>query len=811
MDISFVNRVKERGQLGNLLQTNVSANRAIFVCGKSGIGKTALVDNVLEKINNKHIYHVKTKHSSDYADGYFYRELAKSISIAKANDMSLTLFVQDLRSRVANKNAAINGVNSLRASIVDMIPNGVIKFVNALFDSALEIATFKEEKVLSAYDVESFALINEYVRYIFNQETNIVLHFENIQDIDSVSLMTLTELLKQQHDTTLILEYTTNLTGHYPLSELVDNFKVFGATVTTMRIGALSKDDIIKIIEQIPNAQKSIITGDMMIDPENLRTIIDYLCMVKYSPYNVEGVRHHDFTKEALGLLSSDERFVLSVILNHVEPVPDSVFDEAMLLHNIKYGGDLTKPLLQSLIDKGFVTEDPQRGFLVTHDYVSTSIRSSNAWNSLNILAQQFWYDYYSNPSQTFSVSNSTALCKQLFYAACLKQYGKVLRLLDDLYYEATKMISPDSLLENIMRLKDTLPKNGSVLERIDLWLITLHCSLGHYNRAYDIMRTSTCSGSRFTLMKIIVLDEIGNKEEALDICTEEINNAHDKTSGYLIALRSTRIMLNYVVGKYNEAAAEYHECISNDSYKDLFEYGYILRNAELIYSDIRYEQSLPPIWESVTHFRDRGATKMEAYSRMTYGVQSALAARFKKAEKQFEIAKKLLNDDVTERHSIFNNIAVVRMFQSLYDDETKWALQQALLTVKEGFDYTAIHVNQLALLDWRNEDDAARKIIPHLIKAVETRTYYNTEIVACAYFNIAHFYKKTGNDELYAEYIGETMKYVTSEDPLWNYRLHGIPLPRNHNNRVDASVNRALSFISNWHIDFDLKNMQYE
>ena len=200
MDISFVNRVKERGQLGNLLQTNVSANRAIFVCGKSGIGKTALVDNVLEKINNKHIYHVKTKHSSDYADGYFYRELAKSISIAKANDMSLTLFVQDLRSRVANKNAAINGVNSLRASIVDMIPNGVIKFVNALFDSALEVATFKEEKVLSAYDVESFALINEYVRYIFNHETNIVLHFENIQDIDSVSLMTLTELLKQQHD-----------------------------------------------------------------------------------------------------------------------------------------------------------------------------------------------------------------------------------------------------------------------------------------------------------------------------------------------------------------------------------------------------------------------------------------------------------------------------------------------------------------------------------------------------------------------------------------------------------------------------------
>ena len=34
-----------------------------------------------------------------------------------------------------------------------------------------------------------------------------------------------------------------------------------------------------------------------MIDPENLRTLIDYLYMVKYSPYNVEVAQHYDFTR----------------------------------------------------------------------------------------------------------------------------------------------------------------------------------------------------------------------------------------------------------------------------------------------------------------------------------------------------------------------------------------------------------------------------------------------------------------------------------------------------------------------------------
>lgn len=812
MDISFVNRVKERGQLSNLLLANDSVNRVIFICGKSGVGKTALVNNVLGKIRNEHIYYVKANHSTDYTDGYFYRELAKSISIKKENGLSLTKFVTNLKSMVANKNAIIKGANSLKSSIVDMAPEVVIKIINALFDTASEIATFDEDKVLNSYDVDSFALINEYVQYIFRHEPDVIVHFENIQDIDYVSLTTLTELFKFSNSSRLVFDYTSNLHGRYTLSELIDNIVIAGVDVKTMSIGPLSHGDIIKIIEQFPNAQKSIITGNLMIDPENLRTLIDYLYIVKYSQYNIEGTQQYDFTKEALSHLNPDERFVLAIILNHVEPIPHSVFDEAILLYNTKYCGKLMKLSLQSLIDKGLVTEDSQRGFLITHDYVSTSIKDTFTWSHLNIIAQQFWYDYYSNPRQTFSVSNSTTLCKQLFYAACLKKYAKVLRLLDDLYYEATKMISPDSLLETIARLKDTLPKNSSVLEKIDLWLITLHCSLGNYHRAYEIMRTSSCSGLKYTLMKIIVLDEIGDKAGALSICEDEINNVQDKLGGYFIALRSTRIMLNYVLGKYDEAAAEYQECLNNNSYKDLFEYGYILRNAELIYSDICYEQSLPPIWQSVTHFRDRGATKMEAYSRMTFGVQAALAARFKKAEQQFEIAKRLLNDDVTERHSIFNNIAVVRMFQSLYDDETKWALQQALLTVKEGFfDYTAIYVNLLALLDWRNEDDAAHKIISQLIKSVKTRTYFNSEIVACAYFNIAQFYRKTGNENLYDKYIGETIKYVSSEDPLWNYRLYGNPLPHNHNNRVDASVNRALSFISNWHIDFDLKNMQYE
>lgn len=813
MDISFVNRVKERGQLHSILQTIDSINSIIFVCGKSGIGKTALVDNVLAQVSNEHIYNVKVNHSSEYADGYFYRELAKSISLKKSNGLNLTSFVTRLKSMVANKKAIRKGIDSIKTSIVDMAPGIAIKFLGALYDVSSEISSFDENKILNSYDVGAFSLINEYVQYILNNESCKIIRFENIQDIDYISLKSLVELIRQSDNSVFVFEYTSNLNGRYSLSELIDNIAISGAKIITMPIGPLSHNDIVKIIDQFPNAQKSIITGNLMIDPENLRTLIDYLYMVMYNPYNIEGVQQQDFTKVALSNLGTNERFVLAIIFNHIEPVPHSIFDEAALLyHNTICIGESMQSSLQTLIDKGLVYEDPQRGFLITHDYISTSIKSNNAWEHLHLIAQQFWYNYYSNSQWTSSVSKSTSLGKQLFYAACLKKYSIVLHLLDALYYEATKMIAPDNLLESITHMKESLPPNGHVLDKIDLWLITLHCSLGNYKQAYDIICTSNCNGPKYTLMKIIVLEEMGFKKDALTICEDEIKNIQDKFCGYFVALRSTRIMLNYILGNYHKVVSEYQECLRENRYANLFEYGYILRNAELVYSDSCYEKSLAPIWNSVKHFRDKGATKMEAYSRLTFGVQSALAGRLKKAEKQFEIAQKLLNSDVTERHSVFNNIAVVRMFQSLYDEETKWALQQALLTVKEGyFDYTAILVNLLALLDWRNEDDDALQIIPKLTRALEKRTYYNVEIVACAYFNIAQFYKKLGNFDFYLKYRSEIIKYISDDDLLWKYRLYGNPLPRNHNNRIDASVNRALSFISNWHIDFDLKNMQYE
>lgn len=810
MDIEFVNRVNERLQLTELIQQNNTDVQVIFICGSSGIGKTAFIENVLKVFANKHIYKVQTKHSEGYSGGYYYRELARSISNEAGENNSLTSYIKGFRSSVANTNAAIRGMKSFRSSLVKTIPSLTIKALNSAINAVSEIREFNEDTILNAYNVEAYSIIDEYIQYELNQGEDTIIHFENIQDIDKTSFDSLISLIKQAERLSIIFEYTHGFNGNYSLHELIDWIEPTGAKIVTMEIGPLSDNDIVRIIEQIPNAQKSIITDKLIADPHNLRSLIDYLYSVFYRQYQVSGPQKHDFTKDSLNILDSEKKFVLSLILSHIEPVSPIMLDEIDYLFRLDNPYSSIKEVIESLVRDGFVTPNSLRHFVISHDYISTIMLQDETWEKYQIISLRFWLNYYATPHQGISVSKTMCLCKQLYYASCLKHYAKVLHLLDDLYDEIARMIAPDSCLDIIRNLKTTLPKPSQMLERIDLWLITLYCGLSDYKKAYDIICASNYSGQRFTIIKIIVLEEIGAKEEALELCEKELDKAQGDNLGYCIALRSTRIMLNHILGNYKKASAEYYECINNKDYQNHIEYGYILRNAELIYSDISYKNSLPPIWESVRHFKNFGAPQMEAYSRITYGVQAALAGWFTRAEKQFEIARRLLCGEITERHSIYNNIAVVRMFQSNNDDYTKWALQQARLTVKPGFDFTAICVNLLALLDWRGENESALKLIPELIMSVETRKYYDVEIVASAYYNIAKFYEKLGDECLYGRYINEAKKYVSNDDLLWRYRINGTPLPDKHNNWVDASVNRALSFISNWHLDFDLHHMQY-
>ena len=167
MDIEFVNRVNERLQLTELIQQNNTDVQVIFICGSSGIGKTAFIENVLKEFANKHIYKVQTKHSVDYSGGYYYRELARSISNEAGENNSLTSYIKGFRSSVANTNAAIRGMKSFRSSIVKTIPSLTIKALNSAINAVSEIREFNEDTILNSYNVEAYSIMDHREKYVF--------------------------------------------------------------------------------------------------------------------------------------------------------------------------------------------------------------------------------------------------------------------------------------------------------------------------------------------------------------------------------------------------------------------------------------------------------------------------------------------------------------------------------------------------------------------------------------------------------------------------------------------------------------------
>ncbi|WP_068689775.1 hypothetical protein [Culturomica massiliensis] len=397
-----------------------------------------------------------------------------------------------------------------------------------------------------------------------------------------------------------------------------------------------------------------------------------------------------------------------------------------------------------------------------------------------------------------------------MYFASQLNLDNVIVSYLNEIYIEALKAKYPESIIEYVLIVRQKLKKTTPSREKIDAWLISLYYNLACSEKAYEIIKDTNNHSSLINLITILVLEDIGKKEEALSLCEFELNSNNHQNINYELALRSTRLMINYVIGNYDIALQEYTELYNNPKYCNLFEYGFVLRNAELIYSETSFQDSLAPIWESVKHFQKYKAFKMEAYSRITYGVQSALMGRFSIALRQFKIAGNLLQNVVIERHSILNNISVVHLYQGNYNNEIKENINRAISLSQRDFDKTALYMNYLALLDWREENEEAKSVISTLLTRLDQRTFSSVELTAGCYYNISKFYEKIGDINNAEKYIELIYKLPLIINNIWSFRLYNKPIQHNDNDYIESTVNRCLSFISNWNLEVDNSLMQY-
>jgi hypothetical protein len=331
---------------------------------------------------------------------------------------------------------------------------------------------------------------------------------------------------------------------------------------------------------------------------------------------------------------------------------------------------------------------------------------------------------------------------------------------------------------------------------------------LGYNRKAWAVLEQISVSSKKKNVLKAILLEQIGHHSEALKFCSGQVTVQQATSPNYELAMRLVRLITNYSLGNNNATKEEFNYLYGNRRFINCFEYGFVLRNAELIFS---YQESLPYYRMSIEHFSRFKARRQASFSRITYGVHLGLTGEIEEARLQFQKAAMELGSLISERHSILNNMAVLLLFERNISAEVEVLFRQALLTADSDFEKVAILNNYLVLLDWQQKNDEAEIVVKSIIRVLAKPSFASKEIIRYAYFNIFKFYEYRRIDEEATKFRTLMDSLGLEETPIWKFWLYKTDIPAEDEEVFLASIERPVSFLCNWNMEFDSKLMRYE
>jgi hypothetical protein len=232
--------------------------------------------------------------------------------------------------------------------------------------------------------------------------------------------------------------------------------------------------------------------------------------------------------------------------------------------------------------------------------------------------------------------------------------------------------------------------------------------------------------------------------------------------------------------------------------YRELPEYAYYLRNAEIV---LPVADSIPLLEESVARLSGAGNPAGEAQSRITLAMESIRIGRLDAADAQLMRAEELLAERRLDWHVVYNNRAVLAMYRGeAVLDAVDELLRKAYLTANIPFDRIAIDNNRLAAHAIANDRAFCESIHDELEQAASNDA---EDVLRCiTFFNISVYHGMTGNAAAQMRYLARARECRNDWPAYWAYRFDRVPIVDDEAAAYLASYPFDLVLLSAWHID---------
>ena len=767
--LGFVNRSMEISSLLADVHGADGHNRVALIISESGIGKSRLAERLLSLVTERPGVKLRLRapRKGPSQDGHYIRMLAAELDEASKNDLRIPAFRAFLKKGASGGDT--KRLKKMASAVADASP--ILRAARAVAEGA-RMPVPDARNQFREPTGENSILAYEYVLHAVRGSSPI-LNIENIQDIDDSSFDLLQRVVAESESIYLLLEYTTREGGAaWSVGEIEDGFST-RAEVAQYPLDKLRVDDVLKIVKDQPAAVEGLVRNLYIKSKGSLRPLTDFFIKSIDDPAGLEimAIRGGysdmgDFTRESLSNLDSSSKLVLVALAIHGSWVERTLL--AMIGAQTEFAYTLldVDTAIDALRSKALIEEDGDR--VRTRDGIADFIFDKNFARE-RALAIEAWkriYERAIKDSGDIFISKAQAFYFLVYFSYLQDNAFECAKHLDQALYLATCSYVPTRFIAFAKDVRERLAANkqSTLLSDVDRRLIAALQTLSYSDDALHMLDLLPESRLK-DLYSCILLENAGQAKEALSKCNCALNER--------IVLATPQWRIRFELAKFAalRSLCREEECMllfnsmrTNSDYKNLPEFGYVLRSAG---SCLEPERAISDLRSSALFFNKLEKPIQEAHSRIELVVALAHENKLDEADAELDMAEKLLDGQISERHTILSNRASISMMRGATSQSTLDNLRQAFLTARNGFDKTAIRNNMLIALTTLNIP-AAAVAAKEAVESCERGGFTSRELVCITYHNAAVYHRHAGNQEAFEQALIILTAVRNELKPAW-------------------------------------------
>lgn len=762
----FINRKEELNYLSADLSQFRTASRLLILSAHSGIGKSALVDQVMPEFTGKNRYRIAVPidKQNNIEDGYVWKLIVKMINAdAEVNKSYLTLF-QFLKVDKFYNNVAQGLFRALL---------GYLK-LDSFGDGYRESSNKKQDRITEwlSDDKELLDITYRYVLHIA-QIRKIFLTIENIQIADNTSLLLLRDLLINVGNIYVIAECTISESDN-KVPQLIRLYGNQNIEINHLRIEKINKDELLNSIKD----EKELLIGMIENYYENSDGNLHKFQLLRnslYTKYDISPASFNNITKYIINNLDDISLGLITIVQAHQGQV-------SLKLLNIylQYSKSLEFMSAEDVQQK--IYDLQKLGFLklgidkisIEHDSISADLKNTDKIAKLQIIANRNWIRLYQSLERNtikYEIDYIDTLLQQLYFMLKMEAFSELPNVLERINRYIS--ITPSSsVVFQLDKIAESCKKFISEEEYSEIfkWLAILYYRCGYSDKVISICSPYLLTDTIVLLCYLASLSTINHAETFQFIDSLDGSVSRELQLGLiLVKIRTLRSADNFIECKKLWLSHYQAETFKNTSLEAGF-----LKYATLVEHD-DYNFRIACCEKSLQMFENLNDHFGKISTCVSLSRDYAYIGNLTECKRFLDQAENLTNTAIYPRYTFYNNRAVLDILANNITNLTKDGLNNALRICSNGGNQLIILSNLLVIAIIEKDTVYGYSIFQRIIKIVLAEFDPKDTITHLCLYNCYRFTIQMELKEDSENIFSYIKQFDLRQDiDLWHYLING-------------------------------------